>query len=73
MFYGSLTLTSWIQPKGALMVVVETFYPRRRHRRRVARVIDDVIEVFDGEVIQVGPALPWAMNTKGKIPRSFAR
>lgn len=54
---GSLTVTSWIQPKGGLMETVETFYPfvSGYIAGGLTRVMDGVIEAYDGEGwIQIG-------------------
>ena len=54
---GSLIVTSWIQPKGAIVERIETFYPLIDGyvSGGLTRVLDDTIEAFDGEGwIQVG-------------------
>ncbi|MAH29349.1 MAG: hypothetical protein CL959_01535 [Euryarchaeota archaeon] len=54
---GSLTLTSWIQPKGGIIQKIETFYPLVSGyiAGGLTRVLDDTIEAYDGEGwIQIG-------------------
>ena len=61
---GSLTVISWIQPKGAVMEKIETFYPLISGyiSGGLTRVLDDTIEAFDGEGwIQIG-ATPYRVG-----------